>query len=454
MSNKSCPVHRAALFFYGAMPRVALHTLGCKLNYAETSAIGKQFLDRGYELVTLGEPADVCVINTCSVTARANRECRQIIRRALRTADNPVVVVTGCYAQLEPEEVASIDGVDLVLGSREKNRIFEHIGTFEKAPSPRVFVSDLSAMDDFGPAWSTEAGNRTRAYLKVQDGCDYNCSFCTIPLARGKSRSLPVDAVVGQAQELVRHGFREIILTGVNVGDYGRKSGTRLLDLLQGLNGIAGLARLRISSIEPNLLTDEIVRFVADHPLMCKHFHIPLQSGSDAVLHAMRRRYTTARYAALVREIRERIPACGIGVDVIVGFPGETDEQFEETYRFLNELPVSYLHVFTYSERPNTPAATYARPVNPAIRSKRNEMLRILSEKKREAFYRDMVGKKVTVLTETGVEGDRRFGFTDNYVRVAVPSDGLEENILLEALVEDVESGCCVGTVVDEGGAP
>ena len=435
------------------MPRVALHTLGCKLNYAETSAIGKQFLDRGYEIVELGKPADVCVINTCSVTARANRECRQIIRRALRTADNPVVVVTGCYAQLEPEEVASIDGVDLVLGSCEKNKIFDHISTFEKAPSPRVFVSDVSAADDFGPAWSTEAGSRTRAYLKVQDGCDYTCSFCTIPLARGKSRSLPIDAVLGQAEDLVQQGFREIILTGVNVGDYGRKGGVHLLDLLHALSGVSRLSRLRISSIEPNLLTDEIIRFVADHRVMCKHFHIPLQSGSDGVLHAMRRRYTTAQYASLVRRVREQMPDCGIGVDVIVGFPGETDEQFEETYRFLNELPVSYLHVFTYSERPNTPAATYANAVPPVKRSKRNEMLRLLSVKKREAFYRTMVGRKVIVLTETEVEGDRRFGFTDNYVRVAVPSNGVEDNVLLEALVEDVECGCCIGTPVDDGGA-
>lgn len=434
------------------MPRVALHTLGCKLNYAETSAIGKQFLDRGYEVVELGQPTDVCVINTCSVTARANRECRQIIRRALRGADKPVVVVTGCYAQLEPEEVASIDGVDFVLGSREKSKIFDHIGTPAKTPAPRVFVSDISDADDFGPAWSTEAGNRTRAYLKVQDGCDYNCSFCTIPLARGKSRSLPVDAVVMQAKDLVRQGYREIVLTGVNVGDYGKKSGTRLLDLLHALSGIATLPRIRISSIEPNLLTDEIIRFVADHAAMCKHFHIPLQSGSDGVLRAMRRRYTTEHYAALIQKIRTQIPACGIGVDVIVGFPGETDEQFAETYRFLNELPVSYLHVFTYSERPNTPAAAFENPVPPAIRSKRNEMLRLLSVKKREAFYRTMVGSRVTVLTETEVEGNRRFGFTGNYVRVAVPSEGVEDNVLLEAHVEDVEFGCCIGTVVAEGG--
>jgi threonylcarbamoyladenosine tRNA methylthiotransferase MtaB len=434
------------------MPRVALHTLGCKLNYAETSSIGKQFLDRGYTLVDLGEPADVCVINTCSVTARANRECRQIIRRALRSGKNPVVVVTGCYAQLEPEEVASIDGVDLVLGSREKSHIFDHINTLSKSVASRIHVSDISATDDFGPAWSTEAGSRTRAYLKVQDGCDYNCSFCTIPLARGKSRSLPVENVVAQAGDLVRQGFREIVLTGVNVGDYGRKAGTRLLDLVQALSEVDGLARLRISSIEPNLLTDEIIGFVANHPVMCKHFHIPLQSGSDDVLHAMRRRYSTAHYQELVRKVRERIPDCGIGVDVIVGFPGETEEQFEQTYRFLNELPVSYLHVFTYSERPNTPAATFAGPVPPALRSKRNEMLRNLSVKKREAFYRSMVGRKVTVLTETEVEGDRRFGFTDNYVKVAVPSNWVEDNVLVEARVEDVEYGCCIGTPIDEGG--
>jgi threonylcarbamoyladenosine tRNA methylthiotransferase MtaB len=250
----------------------------------------------------------------------------------------------------------------------------------------------------------------------------------------------------------VRQGFQEIVLTGVNVGDYGRKSGTRLLDLLHAISGIAGLARLRISSIEPNLLTNDIITFVAEHPVMCKHFHIPLQSGSDTVLRAMRRRYTTETYAALIGKIREQVPDCGIGVDVIVGFPGETDEQFEETYRFLNELPVSYLHVFTYSERPNTPAASYADPVPPAKRSKRNEMLRILSVKKREAFYRTMIGRRVTVLTETDVEGDRRFGFTDNYVRVAVPMNGVEDNVLVKALVEDVEFGCCIGNVVEDEG--
>jgi threonylcarbamoyladenosine tRNA methylthiotransferase MtaB len=317
-------------------------------------------------------------------------------------------------------------------------------------------VSDIThAADDFGPAWSTEAGDRTRAYLKVQDGCDFNCSFCTIPLARGKSRSLPLEAAVDQAKALVGQGYREIILTGVNVGDYGKYQERRLLDLLGELVAVEGLARLRISSIEPNLLTDDILRFVAEQPVMCRHFHVPLQSGCDTVLRAMRRRYTTAQYASLIGRVRDVMPDCGIGVDVIVGFPGETDEHFEATYRFLNELPVSYLHVFTYSERPNTPAATYPDPVPPAVRSKRNEKLRMLSSKKREAFYRMMLGRRVTVLTETEVEGTRRFGFTDNYVRVAVPSDGLEENTLVEAVLEDLEFGCCVGTIVNgpaEGG--
>jgi threonylcarbamoyladenosine tRNA methylthiotransferase MtaB len=418
------------------------------LNYAESSMLGKQFADRGFEVVDFDEPADVYVINTCSVTERADRECRQIIRRALRRAGNPFVIVTGCYAQLEPEEVASIEGVDVVLGAKEKFQLFDYIGSFEKKLYPNVFVSDIEGVDNFGIAYSTSATDRTRAFLKVQDGCDYNCSFCTIPLARGASRSQSVEACVAQARTLVQQGYKEIVLTGVNVGDYGKKNGTNLLALLQELIRIDGLERLRISSIEPNLLSDEILELVASEKKLCKHFHIPLQSGSDEILRLMRRRYTTKHYRELISRIRHRIPECGIGVDVIVGFPGETDKHFDDTHVFLAELPVSYLHVFTYSERPNTPAAAFAHPVEPKVRFKRNKELRLLSRRKKLAFYRSMLGRRVDVLMEGEVEDGMRFGFTDNYIRVALPADETSENEIVEAELTDVVGERCVGRVV------
>lgn len=430
------------------MARVAFHTLGCKLNYAESSMLGKQFADRGFEVVDVDEPADVYVINTCSVTERADRECRQIIRRALRRSSNPFVIVTGCYAQLEPEEVASIDGVDVVLGSKEKFHLFDHIASFEKRSYPGVYVSDIGAADDFGVAYSTNATDRTRAFLKVQDGCDYHCSFCTIPLARGASRSQPIRACVEQARLLVQQGYKEIVLTGVNVGDYGKQIGTNLLELLTALVATEGLERLRISSIEPNLLTKEILDYVGSERKLCKHFHIPLQSGSDEILRAMRRRYTTRYYQNLITRIRERLPNCGIGVDVMVGFPGETERHFEETHRFLADLPISYLHVFTYSERPNTPASSFAQPVQPKVRFKRNEELRILSRKKKRAFYQAALGRHLDVLMEGDIRDGMRLGFSDAYIRVAVPADHAQENEIVTVEITDVTDDFCVGHVV------
>ena len=432
------------------MPTISLHTLGCKLNFAETSTIGKQFLDRGFALVDFGKPADVCVINTCSVTERADRECRQVIRRALRTSKDPFVIVTGCYAQLEPEEVASIDGVDLVLGAREKFNCFDYIGTLEKKPSPHVFVSNIESVDNFGHGYSTPAGERTRAYLKVQDGCDFHCSFCTIPLARGASRSQSIEACLAQAHAIILQGYKEVVLTGVNVGDYGRKSGVSLLSLLRELVRVDGLERVRISSIEPNLLTQELIDFVAATDTMCDHFHIPLQSGSDEILRGMRRRYTTAKYKDLIHRVKERIPDCGIGVDVIVGFPGETDAHFDKTYLFLNELPVSYLHVFTYSERPNTPAIGFGNAVEPKKRFERNEMLRILSQKKKRAFYESLVGRTVPLLTERDVEGSLRFGFTGNYARVGVPAEHTSANTIVHVKIVGVDTDRCVGRIVEQ----
>lgn len=432
------------------MPTVALTTLGCKLNFAETSTLGKQFLERGYSVVEFGRPADVAVINTCSVTERADRECRQLIRRARRVSPEAVVVVAGCYAQLDPAAVAAIEGVDIVLGAAEKFSLFDLVGPLEKQLYPHVFVGPIAGADNFGPASSTEAADRTRAFLKVQDGCDFSCSFCTIPLARGASRSQPVAACIRQARDLTRAGYREIVLTGVNVGDYGRKEGTDLPALLQALVEVEGLERIRISSIEPNLLSDDIIAFVASHPVMCRHFHIPLQSGSDAILHGMRRRYTTAQYAARIAAVRERLPECGIGVDVIVGFPGESDREFEETHRFLDGLPVSYLHVFTYSERRNTPAASRPGRVEPKERFRRSEVLRLLGEKKKRAFQERMVGNVLPVLFETD-EGDGcRCGLTDNYVRVGIPAGDATGNTIVPVAITGVSAGRCDGRVVKE----
>ncbi len=429
------------------MPTIALTTLGCKLNFAETSALGRQFVERGFTPVEFGTPADVTVINTCSVTAHADRECRQLIRRSLRVRPSSVIVVTGCYAQLKPEEVASIDGVDFVMGTREKSSIASTEGILRKQASPRVHVGDAGASDDFGPAWSSEALGRTRAFLKVQDGCDYSCSFCTIPRARGASRSQDAGATVRQARDLVAEGYREIVLTGVNVGDYGRKSGTSLAELLRALADIEGLSRIRISSIEPNLLSDEIIGFVAGHDAMCRHFHVPLQSGSDEVLRAMKRRYTASQYERRIRAVTERIPDCGIGVDVIVGFPGETDRHFRETCAFVADLPVSYLHVFTYSERPGTPASQFASSIDPAVRAERSRILRGIGLAKKRDFYARMVGRTVPVLLEADEDNGCRCGFTGNYVRVTVPASAAPANAIVDVDITGLGTDRCTGRV-------
>ncbi|MBX2989767.1 MAG: tRNA (N(6)-L-threonylcarbamoyladenosine(37)-C(2))-methylthiotransferase MtaB [Bacteroidetes bacterium] len=436
------------------MPKVAFHTLGCKLNYAETSILGKQFADRGFDIVDFGQQADVCVINTCSVTERANRECRQIIRRALRSSVKPIVVVTGCYAQLEPEQVASIEGVDYVLGAKEKFELLDHVTSLEKKPYPHVAVSEIQDVDSFGIGYSTHATDRTRAFLKVQDGCDYNCSFCTIPLARGASRSQSLRDCVEQSQLLVEQGYKEIVLTGVNVGDYGKNADTDLLTLLKALVKVEGLERIRISSIEPNLLTEEILHFVASEKKMAPHFHVPLQSGSDVILRGMRRRYTTQQYSDLIHRIKMTIPDCGIGVDVIVGFPGESDVLFQETHRFLAELPITYLHVFTYSERPNTPATGIDDPVEPRVRFQRNKALRILSQKKKDAFHLNMVGHEVQVLFEGDLEDGIRLGFSGNYVRVGMPAHCVGENELVGSRIVEPGKNFMLAERIDgRGGA-
>ncbi|GJQ20581.1 MAG: tRNA (N(6)-L-threonylcarbamoyladenosine(37)-C(2))-methylthiotransferase MtaB [Bacteroidia bacterium] len=425
------------------MRHVAFHTLGCKLNFSETAAIARQFTEHGFREVDLDQQADVVVLNTCSVTARADRECRQIIRRARRRSPDAYVIVIGCYAQLQPKDVAAIDGVNLVLGTAEKFRIFEHADWLTTRPA-RVKVSPISSAVDVPHASSVGFSDRTRTFLKIQDGCDYTCSFCTIPLARGTSRSIPVHEIVAEARSAAEQGCKEIVLTGVNVGDYGRKIGTSLLTLLKDLVRVDGIERIRISSIEPNLLSDALIDFWASTDRLCNHFHIPLQSGSDQVLKAMQRRYRRARYADRIEKISALVPGAAIGADVIVGFPGETETDFEETYSLLVDLPVTYLHVFSYSERPNTPAAGFPGSVPPADRAVRSERLRILSARKRRLFHESMVGSVRNVL----FEGEGRSGLTEEYVRVNVKSDHSLEGKILPVAVEDADETGCRGRVI------
>ena len=362
--------------------KAQFHTLGCKLNYAETSTIERSFINRGFKIVDDKTSCDVFVINTCSVTQRADRECRQIIRQVRRKSPNAFITVIGCYAQLQPEEIASIEGVDLVLGSKEKFNIFSFEENFQKYKNPKIISSPIDEVTNFGPAFTNSTESRTRAYLKIQDGCDFNCSFCTIPLARGGSRSQSIYDIKVQARNLVANGFREIVLTGVNVADFGKKNNTSLLNLLDELSQIENLSRIRISSVEPNLLSDELIKYWLKNEKICKHFHIPLQSGSDNILKLMKRRYTSQKYRELINSIHSQNPDAGIGVDVIVGFPNEDENEFEKTFELLHELPVSYLHVFTYSERTNTPSVFMNGRIEPKIRFANSERLRMLGKKK------------------------------------------------------------------------
>ncbi|NWF49297.1 MAG: tRNA (N(6)-L-threonylcarbamoyladenosine(37)-C(2))-methylthiotransferase MtaB [Ignavibacteriaceae bacterium] len=418
--------------------KVALHTLGCKLNFSESSTIGNQFIQNGFEIVDFNDKADVYVFNSCTVTENAEKDCRQLVRKALRINPDAFVIVTGCYAQLRPEEIASIKGVDLVLGSNEKFKLFSLINDFQKQELACIFVSPTEELNDFGFASSSDADSRTRAYFKIQDGCDYKCSFCTIPLARGLSRSLHPDKAVKEFRAILDKGYKEIILTGVNVGDYGKNINTDLYNLLKKLIEIPGEFRIRISSIEPNLLSDNIIDLTADSEKLCRHFHIPLQSGSNKILKLMQRRYQSQDYQLLIEKLNSRIPQLGIGVDVIVGFPGETEEDFLTTHNFLRNLEISYLHVFTYSERPDTKAIHLEGSVNFSERKRRNNILRILSEKKRNQFYRNMIGKDAEVLFESeNISGMMR-GFTSNYIRVEHPYSENLVNKFTGIKVEDV----------------
>ncbi|WP_276876820.1 tRNA (N(6)-L-threonylcarbamoyladenosine(37)-C(2))-methylthiotransferase MtaB [Chryseobacterium joostei] len=401
----------------------AFHTLGCKLNFAETSTIARQLTDAGYDKVSFDERANIYVINTCSVTENADRECKLHVKRAMKANPEGLVVIVGCYAQLKPEEISQIEGVDLVLGAKEKFNILSYLDDLEKTDNEGIVHScEIEETDFFIGSYSI--GDRTRAFLKVQDGCDYKCTYCTIPLARGISRSDTIENVLRNATEIAAKDIKEIVLTGVNIGDYGKgEFGNKrhehtFLDLISELDKIDGIERIRISSIEPNLLKDESIELVSKSRSFVPHFHIPLQSGCDDLLKKMKRRYLTKLYNDRVNKIREVMPDAAIGVDVIVGFPGETEEKFMETYNFLNNLPITYLHVFTYSERENTEASEMGDVVPIPERKKRNKMLRILSEKKKMAFYQTQLGKTLPVLWEHENKDGKMFGFTENYVRV------------------------------------
>ena len=406
----------------------AFHTLGCKLNFAETSTIARQLTGAGYQKVSFDQPAHVYIINTCSVTENADRECKFHVKRAMKANPDGLVVILGCYAQLKPEEISAITGVDLVLGAKEKFNILSYLDDLQKSESDGIIHScEIDEADFFIGSYSI--GDRTRAFLKVQDGCDYKCTYCTIPLARGISRSDTIESVVKNATEISQKGIKEIVLTGVNIGDYGKgefgnkKHEHTFLDLISELDQVEGIERIRISSIEPNLLKNESIELVAKSKRFVPHFHIPLQSGSDDLLKKMKRRYMSGLYVDRLAKIREVMPDSCIGVDVIVGFPGETEEKFLETYNFLNELPISYLHVFTYSERENTEASEMDGVIPIPERKRRNKMLRILSEKKKMAFYQTQLGKTLSVLWEHENKNGLMFGFTENYVRVQKPFD-------------------------------
>lgn len=444
------------------MKKVAFYTLGCKLNFSETSTIARLFEENNYQKVDFSEPSDVYVINTCSVTSNADKECKQIVKSALHISPDAYIVVVGCYAQLKPQEIANIEGVDLVLGASEKFKLLNYLNDLNKKSKAEVYSCEIEEANFFVDAYSF--GDRTRVFLKVQDGCDYNCSFCTIPLARGISRSDSIQNAVKNAREIAKQDVKEIVLTGVNLGDFGKKVSSiknqvlkeenkeTFYDLVQELDKVEGIERFRISSIEPNLLKDETIEFVSQSKRFVPHFHIPLQSGSNKILKAMRRRYLRELYSERVLKIKSLMPHCCIGVDVIVGFPGETEEDFLDTYNFINQLDVSYLHVFTYSERDNTLAITMENAIPMVVRKKRNKMLRILSTKKLRHFYELHLGEIRTVLFEADNKNGFMHGFTDNYIKVKTPYDSSFINQLKKVNLKElaVDGNMLVDVMVEE----
>jgi threonylcarbamoyladenosine tRNA methylthiotransferase MtaB len=419
--------------------KVAFYTLGCKLNFSETSTISRQFEEKGFLKVDFQENPDIFIINTCSVTDNADKKCKKLVKEAKKISPDSYVAIIGCYAQLKPTEIAEIEGVDAVLGAAEKFRLLELLDGFAKEQETKVLASEIAAANSFETSYSLH--DRTRTFLKVQDGCNYGCAFCTIPLARGKSRSSTIPSILASARDIAATEVKEVVLTGVNIGDFGIVDGkrdSRFADLVMALDEVEGIARFRISSIEPNLLTNEIIEFVAQSKRFVPHFHIPLQSGSNAILRKMGRRYLRELYEDRVSKIKTLLPHACIGVDVIVGFPGETDELFLETYNFLNELNISYLHVFTYSERANTRAVELEGVVPMKKRNERSKMLRILSEKKRRKFYEENLGQTFTVLFEEDVENGMMHGFTENYIRVAAKYDPILINELKQVTLDEI----------------
>lgn len=433
-----------------SLKRVAFHTLGCKLNYTETSMLWQQLHGEGYEKVGFEDAADVYVINTCSVTDNADKECRRIVRKALHSNENAKVVVTGCYAQLKPDEIASINGVSTVIGAQDKFRLADILNEIETDSHQVVYSCDINDVVTYKASYSV--GERTRAFLKVQDGCNYSCTYCTIPLARGKSRSDTISNIVQQAIDISHQGVKEIVLSGVNIGDFGYSNGLErrqetLLQLIQALENVDGIERFRISSIEPNLLNNAIIDLVAKSNRFVPHFHIPMQSGSDTVLKLMKRRYLTKLYRERIEHIKSVMPHACIGADVIVGFPGETEIEFAETVAFLESLPLSYLHVFTYSERDNTAAISFDNVVPYAIRHQRNKILRNVSEQKRDAFYRKHLNSVRSVLWEGENDGDYMHGYTDNYIRVRSNYDSASVNNVTPVLLQKIDNDEVVGSM-------
>ena len=413
------------------------YTLGCKLNFAETSTIGQQLSEAGITKAQKGEEADVCVINTCSVTELADKKSRQAIRKMIKRHPNAVVLVTGCYAQLKSTEIADIEGVDIVLGSNQKLDVLSYLNQFDKNSESEVFVTKTNQIKTFVPSCS--ADDRTRHFLKVQDGCDYYCTYCTIPFARGRSRNGTISSLFAQAQEVAENGGKEIVLTGVNIGDFGKTTNESFLDLVKALDNVEGIERFRISSIEPNLLTDEIIDFVATSKRFMPHFHIPLQSGNDEVLRLMRRKYDTALFAHKIEKIKELLPHAFIGVDVIVGVRGETDEYFEEAQSFIESLPISQLHVFTYSERAGTKALQMDNPVDPKVKHQRSKALLDISEQKLQAFYNQNEGTSQKVLFESAKHGERMMGFTENYVKVSTAYNSKLDNEIVDVTLGNLD---------------
>lgn len=424
---------------FATMKKVAFYTLGCKLNFSETSTISRMFEEKGYQKVDFNDTPDIFIVNTCSVTENADKRCSKVVRDAKKVSPDSYVAIIGCFAQLKPKEISEIPGVDAVLGAAEKFKLLEHLDGFVKHKNARVLASEISCADTFNNAYSID--DRTRTFLKVQDGCNYGCAFCTIPLARGKSRSDTIENIVASATEIATKGVKEIVLTGVNIGDFGIQEGKRkekFIDLIKQLDQVDGINRFRISSIEPNLLSEEIIRFVAQSKKFVPHFHIPLQSGSDKILKLMNRRYLSDLYIDRVSVIKNIMPDCCIGVDVITGFPGETYEDFLDTYNFINELNVSYLHVFTYSERQNTQAIDMDGVVPVKERNERSKMLRILSEKKKRAFYEENLGSTRTVLFEDDIDNGKMHGFTENYLRAETDYDPLFINETQKVVIKGI----------------